>query len=69
MAFYSASLFKEANANERSALLFSWGFGLVNFVQVSTRVGRTHERSSLHHTALPGQQFQQLILSGAVLCC
>ncbi|KAL9137568.1 MAG: hypothetical protein Q9175_001222 [Cornicularia normoerica] len=32
MAFYAATLFTDANADERSALLFSWGFGLINFV-------------------------------------
>ena len=32
MAFYSATLFTDANASERAALLFSWGFGLINFV-------------------------------------
>ncbi|KAL8773575.1 MAG: hypothetical protein Q9209_001680 [Squamulea sp. 1 TL-2023] len=32
MAFYSSTLFTDANASERSALLVSWGFGLVNFV-------------------------------------
>ena len=34
MAFYSATIFTDANASERSALLFSWGFGLINFTQV-----------------------------------
>ena len=34
MAFYSATLFTEAHASERSALFFSWGFGLTNFAQV-----------------------------------
>ena len=32
MAFYAASLFTDAGAREGSALFFSWGFGLVNFV-------------------------------------
>ncbi|KAL8855821.1 MAG: hypothetical protein Q9178_007536 [Gyalolechia marmorata] len=32
MAFYSSTLFTDANASERSALLVSWGFGLINFV-------------------------------------
>ncbi|KAL9594523.1 MAG: hypothetical protein Q9219_006987 [cf. Caloplaca sp. 3 TL-2023] len=32
MAFYSSTLFRDANASERSALLVSWGFGLINFV-------------------------------------
>lgn len=32
MAFYSATLFRDAQANDRSALFFSWGFGLINFV-------------------------------------
>lgn len=32
MAFYAASLFKDAGAAEGPALFFSWGFGLVNFV-------------------------------------
>lgn len=31
MAFYSSTLFTEAHASERSALLVSWGFGLINF--------------------------------------
>ncbi|KAL8704121.1 MAG: hypothetical protein Q9201_002705 [Fulgogasparrea decipioides] len=31
MAFYSSTLFKDAKASERSALLVSWGFGLINF--------------------------------------
>ncbi|KAL8893487.1 MAG: hypothetical protein Q9192_005214, partial [Flavoplaca navasiana] len=31
MAFYSSTLFTDANASERSALLVSWGFGLINF--------------------------------------
>lgn len=31
MAFYSATLFTDAKASQRSALLFSWGFGLINF--------------------------------------
>ena len=35
MAFYSATLFTEAHASERSALFFSWGFGLTNFAQVT----------------------------------
>ncbi|KAL8727745.1 MAG: hypothetical protein Q9166_005858 [cf. Caloplaca sp. 2 TL-2023] len=32
MAFYSSTLFVDAHASERSALLVSWGFGLINFV-------------------------------------
>ena len=32
MAFYSSSLFVDAHASERQALLFTWGFGLINFV-------------------------------------
>ena len=35
MAFYSATLFSDAHASERSALFFSWGFGLTNFAQVT----------------------------------
>ena len=31
MAFYSSTLFVDAKASERSALLVSWGFGLINF--------------------------------------
>ena len=31
MAFYSSTLFVDAKATERSALLVSWGFGLINF--------------------------------------
>ena len=31
MAFYSSTLFVDAHASERSALLVSWGFGLINF--------------------------------------
>ncbi|KAL8688858.1 MAG: hypothetical protein Q9218_005336, partial [Villophora microphyllina] len=31
MAFYSTTLFVDAKASERSALLVSWGFGLINF--------------------------------------
>ena len=31
MAFYSSTLFVEANASQRKALLISWGFGLINF--------------------------------------
>ena len=31
MAFYSSTLFVDANASERQALLVSWGFGLINF--------------------------------------
>ncbi|KAL9627172.1 MAG: hypothetical protein Q9204_006759, partial [Flavoplaca sp. TL-2023a] len=31
VAFYSSTLFTDANASERSALLVSWGFGLINF--------------------------------------
>ena len=38
MAFYSATLFTDAKASERSALLFSWGFGLINFAQVNACV-------------------------------
>ena len=40
MAFYSATLFTDANASERSALFFSWGFGLTNFAQVTPSVSR-----------------------------
>lgn len=69
MAFYSATLFTDANASERSALLFSWGFGLINFAQVATCVPRTYQQNSLHHIALPGPRFGQSIRSGAVLCC
>ena len=32
MAFYSSNLFVEAHASQKSALLISWGFGLINFV-------------------------------------
>lgn len=32
MAFYSSTLFIDANADEKTALLVSWGFGLINFV-------------------------------------
>lgn len=32
IAFYSSSVFVDANASTRTALLASWGFGLVNFV-------------------------------------
>ena len=69
MAFYAATLFTNAKASERSALFFSWGFGLINFMQGTTEVARTYQRSGLHHIALPGRRFQQLIPSGAVLCC
>lgn len=69
MAFYAATLFTDAKASERSALFFSWGFGLINFMQVTTEVARTYHQSGLHHIAVPGQRFQQLIPSGAVLCC
>ena len=31
MAFYSSTLFVDADASERQALLVSWGFGLINF--------------------------------------
>ena len=31
LAFYSSTLFVDAHASERSALLVSWGFGLINF--------------------------------------
>ena len=37
MAFYSATIFTQAQASERSALFFSWGFGLTNFVQVAVQ--------------------------------
>ena len=40
MAFYSATLFTQAKASERSALFFSWGFGLTNFAQVIPSVPR-----------------------------
>ena len=32
MSFYSSTLFVDANSSERQALLFTWGFGLINFV-------------------------------------
>ena len=32
IAFYSSTVFVEAGANTLTALLASWGFGLVNFV-------------------------------------
>jgi hypothetical protein len=32
IAFYSSTIFEEAGASSRKALLASWGFGLVNFV-------------------------------------
>lgn len=32
IAFYSSTVFREANATERDALIASFGFGLVNFV-------------------------------------
>ena len=32
IAFYSSTVFKEAGASEKSALIASFGFGLVNFV-------------------------------------
>jgi MFS family permease len=32
IAFYSSTVFVEAGASQKSALLASWGFGLVNFV-------------------------------------
>jgi sugar porter (SP) family MFS transporter len=32
IAFYSSTIFREAGATEFSALMASWGFGLVNFV-------------------------------------
>ncbi|KAI4212338.1 MAG: hypothetical protein LQ351_004908 [Letrouitia transgressa] len=32
MAFYSSTLFRDAKADEKTALLVSWGFGLINFV-------------------------------------
>lgn len=38
VAFYSSTIFTDANASERSALLVSWGFGLINFVYVATRL-------------------------------
>ncbi|KAL8831804.1 MAG: hypothetical protein Q9191_000659 [Dirinaria sp. TL-2023a] len=31
LAFYSSTLFVDAKASEKSALLVSWGFGLINF--------------------------------------
>ncbi|KAL8749952.1 MAG: hypothetical protein Q9184_006606, partial [Pyrenodesmia sp. 2 TL-2023] len=31
MAFYSSTIFRDAGSSERSALLVSWGFGLINF--------------------------------------
>jgi len=31
IAFYSSTIFQEAGASDRNALLASWGFGLVNF--------------------------------------
>lgn len=31
IAFYSSTVFAEAGASTKNALLFSWGFGLVNF--------------------------------------
>lgn len=45
MAFYAATLFKDAHASKRSALFFSWGFGLINFVQVNPRVAHTCQQS------------------------
>ena len=68
MAFYSATLFTDAHANERSALLFSWGFGLINFAQVYTCIPRISWAVSLHSIALPGQRYAQSILLGAALC-
>lgn len=50
MAFYSATLFTDANASERSALFFSWGFGLINFMQVTSRVARTLATSLTPHS-------------------
>ena len=32
MAFYSSTLFTQANASVRVSLFASWGFGLINFV-------------------------------------
>jgi sugar porter (SP) family MFS transporter len=32
IAFYSSTVFVDANASQKTALLASWGFGLVNFV-------------------------------------
>lgn len=32
IAFYSSTVFKQAGASERNALIASFGFGLVNFV-------------------------------------
>lgn len=35
IAFYSSTVFTEAGSSNKSALLASFGFGLVNFVYVS----------------------------------
>ena len=67
MAFYSATLFTQAHASERSALFFSWGFGLTNFAQVACYVARTFRWVCLHLIALPGQQSSQSTPSDAVL--
>lgn len=32
IAFYSSTVFRQAGASERNALIASFGFGLVNFV-------------------------------------
>ena len=55
MAFYSATLFTEAHASERSALFFSWGFGLTNFAQVTTSVSRIQliDKLTCHRFAWP----------------
>lgn len=31
MSFYSSTIFRNAGSSERTALLVSWGFGLINF--------------------------------------
>ena len=38
VAFYSSTLFVQAHASTRKALLVSWGFGLVNFASVVSRI-------------------------------
>lgn len=53
MAFYSATLFTDAHASERSALFFSWGFGLINFAQVAFWSHFVAERLTFHSFAWP----------------
>lgn len=54
MAFYSSTIFRDAGADDKTALLASFGFGLVNFVFAWPAVwtSESYTRPSENHTTL-----------------